>query len=69
MSSLASSFWSENTNLNAVSYERFKTEASETDATVETNKRVKKEVEYYRSDSNNNSDTSPTYYPLDHLPL
>ena len=56
-------FWSD-TSLSG--FEKYK---AETDPEHDRVKRVKKETDYYNSDSNNNSDGPPTYYSLDQLHL
>ena len=55
-------FWSE-THLTG--FEKYKPEVDH----EQDRKRVKKEADFYNSDSNNNSDGPPTYYSLDQLHL
>ena len=57
-------FWSD-THLSG--FEKYKSEQA--DQVEQDRKRVKKEADYYNSDSNNNSDGPPTYYSLDQLHL
>ena len=57
-------FWSD---AQLSGFEKYKPESSE--IVEHERKRVKKEADFYNSDSNNNSDGPPTYYSLDQLHL
>ena len=58
------SFWSD-TQLSG--FEKYKPDIESQEAG--DRKRVKKEADFYSSDSNNNSDGPPTFYSLDQLHL